>query len=106
MLAFPPRPALLGFLPNIASCLILEPSTFSILAHPTAVGSRTILVWFQACARVVVFARRDRYPVFHHLRKFPALEIQKLGRSTVPSKNWANNFWDGADKFLIEGATR
>jgi hypothetical protein len=24
----------------------------------------------------------------------------------VASKNWANNFWDGADKFLMEGAVR
>src|SRR5262245_39832110 len=57
-------------------------------------------------AAEVVFARRDRYPVFHHLRKFPGLEIQKLGWSTISSKNWANNFWEGADKFLMEGAAR
>jgi hypothetical protein len=44
--------------------------------------------------------------VFHHLRKFLRLEIQKLGWSTIPSKNWANNLWQGADKFLMEGAVR
>jgi len=33
----------------------------------------------QACLGVVVFAHQDRYPVFHHLRKFPDSRFKKIG---------------------------
>ena len=43
--------------------------------------------------------------MFHHLRKFPGLEIQKIGAVEGALENWANN-WEGDDKFLMKGAVR